>query len=213
LLSHSISEEVEDKNPKISFSDAFESSFLTDEKWRQQHPNNTQYVLHLGLLQRMIVTIQESRLKQVSYDFTTQVPQAEKTVERLIEQMIIGETALPIHQQVVHVSTVSVPNGNINGEMQLRRENPTGTITVHFIVLEVSSRAMILRSATPSTRVSRSKIPTMPSGMFLKTQVSTSLHVIDPMHYLMLQVLSARAIMTNLLTSFAPSAYSSIAKE
>jgi hypothetical protein len=110
-----ISEEVEDKNPKMSFSDAFESSFLTDEKWRQQHPNNTQYVLHLGLLQRMIVGIQESTLKQVSYDFTTQLPQAVKTVERLIEQMIIGEIALPIHQQVVHVSTVSVPNGNTNG--------------------------------------------------------------------------------------------------
>jgi len=114
-----ISEEFEDKNPKMSFSDVFKSSFLTDEKWRQQHPNNTQYALHLGFLQRMIVAIQESRLKQVRYDFTTQVPQAEKSVERLIEQMIIGETVLPIQQQVVRVSTVSVPNGNT------KRENPT----------------------------------------------------------------------------------------
>jgi hypothetical protein len=82
----------------------------------------------------------------------------------------------------------------------------SGTITVHFIVLEVSSRVTTLSSATLSIRVSRSQFPTMSSGMFLRTQLSTLLHVIDPLRYLMHQGQSARAIMTDLLKSFAPSA-------
>ena len=61
----------------------------------------------------MIVGINDSRLKQVAYDFNIQVLKVDQTLERLIDQMTIGETALPIGNQVIHqVSSVTTSNGN-----------------------------------------------------------------------------------------------------
>ena len=109
-----ISELLEEKTPRMNFSEAYEGSVYTGAKWQLLYPNNTQYTGHLGLLHKMIVGITESRLSQVAYDFNVQVPKAEQTIERLITQMIIGETALPIGSQVVHQisSVTNVTNGN-----------------------------------------------------------------------------------------------------
>jgi len=43
----------------------------------------------------MIVGINDSRLNQVAYDFNVKFLKVDQTIERLIDQMTIGETALP----------------------------------------------------------------------------------------------------------------------
>ena len=48
-----ISELLEDKNPRMIFSEAYEGSIYTGEKWQLLYPNNTQYNGHLGLLHKM----------------------------------------------------------------------------------------------------------------------------------------------------------------
>ena len=101
-----ISELQEEKNSRMIFSEAYEGSIYTGAKW-QLHTG------HLGLLHKMIVGITESRLSQVAYDFNTQILKADQTIEKLVANMIIGETAFPIEKQVVHVSTVTTTsNGN-----------------------------------------------------------------------------------------------------
>ena len=55
----------------------------------------------------MIVGITESRLAQVAYDFNVQISKADQTIETLVANMIISETALPIEKQVIHVSSVT----------------------------------------------------------------------------------------------------------
>ena len=55
----------------------------------------------------MIVGITESRLDKVAYEFNVQVPKIDQTIEKLVARMIIGETALPIEKQVIHVSSVT----------------------------------------------------------------------------------------------------------
>ena len=91
------------------FSEAYEGSIYTGEKLQLLYPNNTQYTGHLGLLNKMIVGITESRLAQVAYDFNVQITKADQTIEKLVANMIIGETALPIEKQVIHVSSVRQP--------------------------------------------------------------------------------------------------------
>ena len=58
----------------------------------------------------------------MSYDFNVQVLKVDQTIERLLDQMIIGETALPIGNQVVHhfssVTTNSDENSNGNSHKQ-----------------------------------------------------------------------------------------------
>ena len=103
-----ISELLEDKNPRMIFSKAYEGSiYNTGEKWQQLYPNNTQYTGHLGLLHKMIVGITESRLAQVAYDFNIQISKSDQTVEKLVANIILGDTALPIEKQVIHVSSVT----------------------------------------------------------------------------------------------------------
>jgi len=46
----------------------------------------------------MIVGITDSRLSQVAYDYNTQVAKADQTIEKLVANMIIGETELPINR-------------------------------------------------------------------------------------------------------------------
>ena len=89
-----ISELLEDKNPRMIFSEAYEGSIYTGEKWLLLYPNNTQYTSHLGLLHKMIVGITESRLAQVAYDFSVQISKADQTIEKLVANMIIGETVV-----------------------------------------------------------------------------------------------------------------------
>jgi hypothetical protein len=85
-----ISESLESKNPRLTFSQAYEGSTYTEEKWKLHFANNTQYTGNLALLHRIIVGNNDSRLKQVSYDFNVQVLKVDQTIERLIDQMIIG---------------------------------------------------------------------------------------------------------------------------
>ena len=76
------------------FSEAYEGSIYTGEKWQLLYPNNTQYTGHFGLLHKMIVGIIESRLAQVVYDFNVQISKADQTIEKLVANMIIGETVV-----------------------------------------------------------------------------------------------------------------------
>ena len=102
-----ISELLEDKTPRMIFAEAYEGSLYTLEKWQLLYPNNVPYTGHLGLLLKLIVGITESRLAQVAYEFNVSVPKTEQTIEKLVARMIIGETALPIEKQVIHVSSVT----------------------------------------------------------------------------------------------------------
>ena len=113
-----ISESLENKNPRLTFSQAYEGSTYTEEKWKLHFATSTQYTGHLALLHRIIVGINDSRLKQVAYDFNVQVLKVDQTIERLLDQMIIGETALPIGNQVVHQfsSVTTTNNGNSGGK-------------------------------------------------------------------------------------------------
>ena len=54
----------------------------------------------------------------MAYDFNVQVLKVDQTIERLLDQMIIGETALPIGNQVVHQfsSVTTTNNGNSGGK-------------------------------------------------------------------------------------------------
>jgi hypothetical protein len=54
----------------------------------------------------------------VSYDFNVQVLKVDQTIERLLDQMIIGETALPIGNQVVHQFSSVTTNSNRNSNKQ-----------------------------------------------------------------------------------------------
>ena len=96
-----ICELLEDKNPRMIFS---------QEKWQLLYPNNIQYTGHIGLLHKLIVGITNSRLAQVAYDFNVHISKADQTIEKLVASMIIGETALPIEKQVIHVSSVTTSN-------------------------------------------------------------------------------------------------------
>ena len=80
------------------FFEAYEGSVYTAEKWQLLYPNNTQYTGHRGLLHKMIVGITDSRLSQVAYDYNTHVAKADQTIEKLVTNMVIGETALPIEK-------------------------------------------------------------------------------------------------------------------
>ncbi len=92
------------------FSQAYEGSIYTLEKWQLLYPNNIQYTGHIGLLHKLIVGITNSRLAQVAYDFNVHISKADQTIEKLVASMIIGQTALPIEKQVIHVSSVTTSN-------------------------------------------------------------------------------------------------------
>ena len=78
------------------FSEAYEGSIYTGEKWQLLYPNNMQNTGHIGLLHKLIVGITDSRLSKVAYHFNVQISKADQTIEKLVASMIIGETALPI---------------------------------------------------------------------------------------------------------------------
>ena len=110
-----MSEVSEEKPNPLSFSKALLSSTYTEEQWKVNNPNNYQYTTHLTVLQRILTCLDKSRLHLVAYDFSTKVKvSADRTVERLIQDMVTGEAALNINLQVGHqISTVtSSSNGN-----------------------------------------------------------------------------------------------------
>jgi len=78
-----ICELLEDKNPRMIFSEAYEGSIYTGEKWQLLYPNNIQYTGHIGLLHKLIVGITDSRLSKVAYDFNVQISKADQTIEKL----------------------------------------------------------------------------------------------------------------------------------
>jgi hypothetical protein len=110
-----MSEVSEEKPNPLSFSKALLSSTYTEDQWKVNNPNNYQYTTHLTVLQRILTCLDQSRLHLVAYDFSTKVKvAADRTVERLIQDMVSGEAALNIKLQVGHqISTVtSSSNGN-----------------------------------------------------------------------------------------------------
>ena len=117
-----ISESLENKNPRLTFPEAYKGSTYTKEKWKLQFATSTQYTGHPALLHRIIVGIKQVaydfRLKQVAYDFNVQVLKVDQKIERLLDQMIVDETALPIGNQVVHQfsSVTTTSNGNSGGK-------------------------------------------------------------------------------------------------
>jgi len=94
------------------FSEAYEGSIYTGEKWQLLYPNNIQYTGHIRLLHKLIVGITDSRLSKVAYGFNVQISKADQTIEKLVASMIIGETALPIEKHVSSVTTSN--NGNFS---------------------------------------------------------------------------------------------------
>ena len=127
-----ICELLEDKNPRMIFSQAYEGSIYTLEKWQLLYPNNHQYTGHIGLLHKLIVGIEKSRLDKVAYDFNVNVPKPDQTIEKLIKSMIIGETALPIEKQVIHVSSVTTSsNGNSSNRHFCSYHSFGGVISSH----------------------------------------------------------------------------------
>ena len=127
-----ISELLEGKNPRMIFAEAYEGSFYTLEKWQLLYPNNVQYTGHLGLLLKLIVGIQDSRLAQVAYEFNVSIPKIDQTIEKLVARMIIGETALPIEKQVIHVSSVTTSsNGNSSSRNFCSYHSFGGVISSH----------------------------------------------------------------------------------
>ena len=80
----------------------------------------------------MIVGITESRLAQVAYDFNVQISKTDQTIEKLVANMIIGETALPIEKQVIHVSSVTTSsNGSSSSQNFCSYHSFGGAISSH----------------------------------------------------------------------------------
>ena len=127
-----ISELLEDTTPRMIFAEAYEGSLYTRENWQLLYPNNVQYTGHLELLLKLIVGISESRLDKVAYEFNVQVPKTDQTIEKLVARMIIGETALPIEKQVIHVSSVTTSNnGSSNNRNFCSYHGFGGVISSH----------------------------------------------------------------------------------
>lgn len=106
---HIISEKVEEVVHKLTYPEAYETCLITDELFAVKFPRNKRYTAHLTILNCMIVAVTGSRLERAVYDFNTKVKGvANRTVDRLIEELIIGETALEPNQQVRHeISSVT----------------------------------------------------------------------------------------------------------
>ena len=80
----------------------------------------------------MIVGITESRLAQEAYNFNVQIPKTDQTIEKLVANMVIGETALPIEKQVIHVSSVTTSaNGSSSSRHFCNYHRFGGVISSH----------------------------------------------------------------------------------
>jgi hypothetical protein len=104
---------------RLSFAQVYQGCLLTTAKWNTMHPNNPTFTNHLTVLLRLLSAITDTRLHQVVYDFNTKfTTKDERTVEKLVACMHIGEAALPLNEQVSHqmsnhqVATVTTSNGN-----------------------------------------------------------------------------------------------------
>ena len=94
---------------RLSFTQVYQSCLYTAAKWKTAHPNNPAFTHHLTVLLRLLSAITDTRLHKVVYDFNTKyTSNQERTVERLVAAMLIGEAALPLNEQFNHqVSTVT----------------------------------------------------------------------------------------------------------
>ena len=97
---------------RLSFAQVYQSCLYTRAKWNIAHPNNPAFTNHLSVLLRLLSAITDTRLHKVVYDFNTKyITPAERTVERLVAVMHIGEAALPLNEQFSHqVSNVATSN-------------------------------------------------------------------------------------------------------
>ena len=97
---------------RLSFTQVYQSCLYTAAKWKTAHPNNPAFTHHLTVLLRLLSAITDTRLHKVVYDFNTKyTSNQERTVERLVAAMLIGEAALPLNEQFNHqVSNVATSN-------------------------------------------------------------------------------------------------------
>ena len=97
---------------RLSFTQVYQSCLYTAAKWKTAHPNNPTFTHHLTVLLRLLSAITDTRLHKVVYDFNTKyTSNQERTVERLVAAMLIGEAALPLNEQFSHqVSNVATSN-------------------------------------------------------------------------------------------------------
>ena len=97
---------------RLSFTQVYQSCLYTAAKWKTAHPNNPAFTHHLTVLLRLLSAITDTRLHKVVYDFNTKyTSNQERTVERLVAAMLIGEAALPLNEQFSHqVSNVATSN-------------------------------------------------------------------------------------------------------
>ena len=100
----------------LSFAQVYQSCLYTTAKWKIAHPNNPAFTNHLTVLLRLLSAITDTRLHKVVYDFNTKytIP-AEKTVERLVAVMNIGEAALPLNEQFSHQFSNVATSNKTNG--------------------------------------------------------------------------------------------------
>jgi hypothetical protein len=94
---------------RLSFTQVYQSCLYTAAKWNTTHPNSSAFTHHLTVLLRLLSAITDTRIQKVVYDFNTKyTSNKERTVERLVAVMHIGEAALPLNEQSGHqVSTVT----------------------------------------------------------------------------------------------------------
>ena len=77
---------------RLSFAQVYQSCLYTRAKWNIAHPNNPAFTNHLSVLLQLLSAITDTRLHKVVYDFNTKyITPAERTVERLVAVMHIGE--------------------------------------------------------------------------------------------------------------------------
>jgi hypothetical protein len=98
-----ISEKSEEILNPISHEKMLEASFYTENEWSQKYPTRRRVIGHLEIVNRTLAAISKSRLKQVHWDFNTQMKTPQhRTIATLIDMMITGESSLGTNAQVLH---------------------------------------------------------------------------------------------------------------
>ena len=142
----------------------------------------------------MIVGITESRLAQVAYNFNVLISKADQAIEKLVANMIIGETALPIEKQVIHVSSVTTSsNGSSSSRNFCSYHSFGGVISSHdtkdckiqkqglTIVDPSNSKYQVLKSTGEHfTARARTSLPNNSSGTKRKGNNGSQPHPNNP---------------------------------
>ena len=118
------------------------------------------------------VGITNSRLFQVAYDFNVQISKANQTIEKLVASMIIGETALPIEKQVIHVSSVTTSNNGSSSNRNFCSYHSFGGVISSHDIKDCKTQKQGLTIVDPSN----SKYPVLKStGEHFTARPRTSL--------------------------------------